>query len=351
MSAYKKLNKEDSFLTSYTPHKRFTASGSQHDEYGIETYTGISGSSAFFPETADKRLVGTDKEHYTQLVYNSINHLYYSGFQNGSPVSSSNEMSGSAYENYLQSSYTQNQRRAESEFTIISIPQNLFGINIKPGSVRIEPDIAGSGSNYVFTSSDALEDDEYGFVSESYNEEIDTLYGAAEELQDGEYILNEGDYINETEEEFVVAGFDDWKTTLIDDKNGNLILSASSPQRIVGNIIYSHGLMVITNPAIGNYYANYFSGSVTWQSSQPIYTYNYHCPIGESEFNNTLHPTSITGSNGTIKAELTGSHFKPYFTTVGLYNDANELIAVAKMGQPVPVSNNNETTVVVKLDI
>jgi hypothetical protein len=170
MSAYKKLNKEDSFLTSYTAHKRFTASGSQHDEYGIETYTGISGSSAFFPETADKRLVGTDKEHYTQLVYNSINHLYYSGFQNGSPVSSSNEMSGSAYENYLQSSYTQNQRRAESEFTIISIPQNLFGINIKPGSVRIEPDIAGSGSNYVFTSSDALEDDEYGFVSESYNE-------------------------------------------------------------------------------------------------------------------------------------------------------------------------------------
>jgi hypothetical protein len=351
MSAYKKLNKEDSFLTSYTAHKRFTASGSQHDEYGIETYTGISGSSAFFPETADKRLVGTDKEHYTQLVYNSINHLYYSGFQNGSPVSSSNEMSGSAYENYLQSSYTQNQRRAESEFTIISIPQNLFGINIKPGSVRIEPDIAGSGSNYVFTSSDALEDDEYGFVSESYNEEIDTLYGAAEELQDGEYILNEGDYINETEEEFVVAGFDDWKTTLIDDKNGNLILSASSPQRIVGNIIYSHGLMVITNPAIGNYYANYFSGSVTWQSSQPIYTYNYHCPIGESEFNNTLHPTSVEGSDGNIKAELTGSHFKPYFTTVGLYNDANELIAVAKMGQPVPVSNNNETTVVVKLDI
>jgi len=347
MSAYKKLNKEDSFLTSYTAHKRFIASGSQHDEYGIETYIGISGSSAFFPETAEKRLVGTDKEHYTQLVYNSINHLYYSGFQNGSPVSSSNEMSGSAYENYLQSSYTQNQRRAESEFTIISIPQNLFGINIKPGSVRIEPDIAGSGSNYVFTSSDVSGN----FVSESYNEEIDTLYGSAEELQDGEYILNEGDYINETEEEFVVAGFDDWKTTLIDDKNGNLILSASSPQRIVGNIIYSHGLMVITNPAIGNYYANYFSGSVTWKSSQPNYTYNYHCPIGESEFNNTLHPTSVEGSDGNIKAELTGSHFKPYFTTVGLYNDANELIAVAKMGQPVPVSNNNETTVVVKLDI
>lgn len=351
MSAYKKLNKEDSFLTSYTAHKTFTVTGSQHDELGVETYIGIHNSDTFFPAQADKRLAGTKHEHYTQLVYDSIKHLYYSGFENGFPVSSSNEMSGSAYENFLQSSYTVNQRRAESEFTVISIPQNLYGANIRPGSVRIEPDISGPTANYFYTSSDSLEDDEYGFVSESYTEEIETLYGAAEILQDGEYIQNEGEYINETEQEFVVAGFDDWKTTLIDDKNGNLILSASSPHRVVGNVLYSHGLVVITNPAIGNYYANYFSGSITWQSSQPIYTYNFHCPVGESDFNFTLHPTSTEGSDGEIKADLTGSHFKPYFTSVGLYNDANELIAVAKMGQPVPVSDNNETTVVVKLDI
>lgn len=351
MSAYKKLNKEDSFLTSYTAHKTFTVTGSQHDEYGVETYIGIHNSDKFFPEQADKRLESTDFEHYTQLVYDSIKHLYYSGFENGLPVSSSNEMSGSAYENYLQSSYRINQRRAESEFTVISIPQKLYGSNIRPGSVRIEPDISGPQANYSYDSSDNLQGDEYGFVSQSYAEEIETLYGAAEILQDGDYIENEGEYINETEQEFVVAGFDDWKTTLIDDKNGNLILSASSPNRVVGNVIYSHGLVIITNPAIGNYYANYFSGSITWQSSQPIYTYNYHCPVAESDFNYTLHPTSTIGSNGEINPELTGSYFKPYFTTVGLYNDANELIAVAKMGQPVPVSNNNETTVVVKLDI
>ena len=348
MAAYKKLKKEDSYLTSYVAHKTFTISGSQHDDYGVETYVGISGSGEWLPSGSDQRLSGTDYEHYTRLVYNSIHHLYYSGYNNlGMPTTSSNEMSGSAYENYLQSSYTANQRRAQDEFTVISIPQNLFGVNIRPGSVRLEPPTPASSSNYMFDSGNPT--DEY--VSESFSEEIDTLYGGAEELQDDEYVENEETYINETEEEFVIPGFDDYKTTLIDDKNGNLILSASQPQRVVGNVIYSHGLIIISNPVVGSYYANYFSGSLTWQSSQPIYTYNFHCPIKESEFNFSLNPSAIQDDSGSVAENITGSYFNPYFTTVGLYNDASELIAVAKMAQPIPVSDNNETTVVVKLDM
>lgn len=347
MAAYKKLKKEDSYLTSYVAHKEFTVSGSQHDEYGVETYIGISGSGEWFPSSGDSRLNGTDHQHYTRLVYNSIKHLYYSGFDNGMPVTSSNEMSGSAYENYLQSSYTSNQRRAQGKFTIISVPQNLFGVNIKPGSVSLSPPAEVSASNYMFTSSDATGN----YVSESFGEEIETLYGGVEVLQDDEYVENEGTYINETEEEFVIPGFDDYTTTLVDDKNGNLILSASNPPRVVGNVIYSHGLIVITNPAVGSYYANYFSGSLTWQSSQPIYTYNYHCPVREDEYNFSLNPSAIKSTSGSIADNISGSYANPYFTTVGLYNDANELIAVGKMAQPVPVSDNNETTVVVKLDI
>jgi len=36
---------------------------------------------------------------------------------------------------------------------------------------------------------------------------------------------------------------------------------------------------------------------------------------------------------------------------VGLYNDANELIAVAKMAKPIPKSANTEMTIVIKIDI
>lgn len=349
MAAFKKFKQEDYYTTEYVAHKTFTASGSQHDSFGIETYHGVSGSGAWLPSGSDVNLAGTDYEHHTRLVYNSIHHLYYSGYNSlGLPTTSSNEMSGSAYDNYLQSSYTSNQRRAQSEFTVISIPQNLYGCYIKPGSVVITPDLEGSGSNYVYTGSDASGN----YVSESFAEEVDTMYGASEQLADGDYVENEEQYINETESEFVIAATDEWKTTLLDDGNGNLILSASSPQRIVGNVIYSHGLIVLTNPAVGGYYQNYFSGSVAWQSSHPIYTYNYHCEVKEDEFNFTQHPSAIAnGTSGSLIDNVTGSFFKPYFTTVGLYNDASELIAVAKMAQPIPVSDNNETTVLVKLDM
>lgn len=347
MGAYKKLKKEDSYLTTYVAHKTFTLSGGEHDEYGVETYIGISGSGQWLPSEADSRLEGTDYQHYTRLVYNSINHLYYSGYTDGMPTTSSNEMSGSAYENYLQSSYTANQRRAQDEFTVISIPRNLFGVNIRPGSVILKPPTATSASNYMFDSGNPTQE----YVTESFTEEIETLYGGVEVLQDGDYVEDEGVYVNETADEFVVPGFDDYTTTLIDDKNGNLILSASQPPRVVGNVIYSHGLIVISNPLVGSYYANYFSGSLSWQASQPIYTYNYHCPIKEDEYNFSLNPSAKQDQSGSISDNISGSYFNPYFTTVGLYNDANELIAVGKMAQPIPVSNNNETTVVVKLDI
>lgn len=347
MSAYKKFNKQDAFITTYVAHKSFTISGSQHDDYGVETYVGVSGSGAFLPSGSEYLLSGSNYAHFSRLVYNSIHHLYYSGFHNGLPATSSQELTGSMFENYLQSSYTEYQRRAQSEFTVISIPQNLFGTHIKPGSVRLSPDIEGSGSNYIFTASDASGN----FVSESFFEEVETMYGATDVLTDGDYILNEGDYVNETESEFLVGGTDQYDTDLIDDGNGNLILSSSLPQRVVGNIIYPHGLIIISNPIVGEYYQNYFSGSLTWKSSQPIYTYNYHCKVKESEYNFTQNPSALKDTSGSLADNITGSMFKPYMTTVGLYNDTNELIAVAKLGQPVPKSPDNDTTIVVKLDI
>ena len=72
MAAYKKLKKEDSYLTSYVAHKTFTVSGSQHDDLGVETYIGISGSGEWLPSGSDSRLDGTNFQHYTRLVYNSI---------------------------------------------------------------------------------------------------------------------------------------------------------------------------------------------------------------------------------------------------------------------------------------
>lgn len=353
MSAYKKLNKEDSFLTTYTAHKSFILSGSQHDAGGIETYVGVSSSLAFHPTGSTQRLAGTDFVHYQDLVYRSIKHLYYSGFDNAEPATSTYDMSGSSVENYLQSTYTSQQRRAEDRFAVISIPRNLIGTHIKPESV-------------VLRTPESANDD-YGqplFTFDDYMENVMEHYGAEEDSEptatiDPQDFIN--GYRNLSKQAYLSASLaitDPWQDTIVDDGNGNLILSSSvqnnliMERTVVGNVIYPHGLLILTNPYVVDYYANYFSGSVEWKASHPIYTYSYHCSIGESEFNFTQHPSAIkNGSTGSIADNISGSEFQPYFTTVGLYNDTNELIAVAKMAQPVPVSDNTEMTVVVKLDM
>ena len=121
---------------------------------------------------------------------------------------------------------------------------------------------------------------------------------------------------------------------------------------------------------VGGQDANAGNIVVSWQSSQPIFTHNYHCKLRESEYNFTYNPSALSSSlktvydsnqdiysisasvsNGYLNNNVTGSAFQPYITTVGLYNDANELIAVGKMSRPVPKSANTDMTLIVKIDI
>jgi hypothetical protein len=180
---------------------------------------------------------------------------------------------------------------------------------------------------------------------------------------------------------------------LYDDGEGGIYVSGSSPRQYVGDIVYPHGMIIITDSNYAQLFRNAWNPAITlqsdpfdevpvpvnntqaslalqWQSTQPIFTHNYHCRIRESEYNFTYNPTSLSGSigptyyndatiynaSGSIaKGErnnnTTGSAFQPYITTVGLYNDANELVAVGKMAQPVPKPANTEMTIIVKIDI
>jgi hypothetical protein len=62
---------------------------------------------------------------------------------------------------------------------------------------------------------------------------------------------------------------------------------------------------------------------------------------------------SLSPNNGTlltfnpIKPDIT---FSPYVTTVGLYNDANDLLAIGKMAAPMPLSSNTDVTFLIKWD-
>ena len=46
----------------------------------------------------------------------------------------------------------------------------------------------------------------------------------------------------------------------------------------------------------------------------------------------------------------TSSIFKPYITSIGLYNENNELLVVGKLASPIKTSNETDTTLIVRWD-
>ena len=69
-----------------------------------------------------------------------------------------------------------------------------------------------------------------------------------------------------------------------------------------------------------------------------------------SEFNYSSNPSFISGSTGEVLFNSFINNPQTYMTTVGLYNDTNELLAVAKLSRPLPKDFTKEALVRVKLD-
>ena len=136
---------------------------------------------------------------------------------------------------------------------------------------------------------------------------------------------------------------------IIDDGNGNIINTSASNDHI-GNIIYPMGIAIITNSNYQNIVNNPFTMSFTAEST--IYTTEVKCHVNENDFNYTTNPTVVlSGSTpGLLNDNVSGSDFVPFATTVGLYNDRNELLVVGKFGTPYPVPRHVDSTFVVKWD-
>lgn len=76
----------------------------------------------------------------------------------------------------------------------------------------------------------------------------------------------------------------------------------------------------------------------------------YFVRAKNGEYNFSNNPSFVTGSNGSFRQPTFANNPKSYITTVGLYSSAQELLAVAKLSQPILKSFSNEVLVKVKLD-
>ena len=136
---------------------------------------------------------------------------------------------------------------------------------------------------------------------------------------------------------------------------------------VVGEVFYKHGLMVISDPR--PIYNNVFTGrSGSWdyttggdagfttkyKSTKELHEVSLLCEISSNDFNvsqNVSLRENDDINNSILKGFVTGSDFKPYFTTIGLYNDTGDLLAIGKMGSATQVRNDVDITVKVRFDL
>jgi hypothetical protein len=86
------------------------------------------------------------------------------------------------------------------------------------------------------------------------------------------------------------------------------------------------------------------------RSSEQVKSTYYFVRVKNGEYNYSNNPSFVTGSLGQLRYTTFVSDPQTYITTVGLYNDRRELLAVAKLSRPLLKSFTREALIKVKLD-
>ena len=157
--------------------------------------------------------------------------------------------------------------------------------------------------------------------------------------------------------------------------SGSLASGVFSTTQIFG-AVYPHRGVIILNPAaldssasLGTVRTNSnaqnhnklflaISGAAAANSSNGFQARNeeevkstfFFTRVKNAEYNFSNNPSYVTGSDGDLGQSTFIGDPKTYITTVGLYNNDNELLAIAKLSKPILKSFSNEVLVKVKLD-
>ena len=135
---------------------------------------------------------------------------------------------------------------------------------------------------------------------------------------------------------------------------GTILLNAAALDQTYGNDGISLGTDEAENTNAQNQLkllAAIQTGSAFSLNAEETITSDYvFIRARNSEFNYSENPSYISGSTGEVIYNYFINNPQTYMTTVGLYNDSNELLAVAKLSRPLQKDFTKEALIRVKLD-
>ena len=89
--------------------------------------------------------------------------------------------------------------------------------------------------------------------------------------------------------------------------------------------------------------------NISFNNTTEINSTIYFCRVPHAKFNYSSNPTYTSGSKVRVKT-LASDTPVTYITSIGLYNSSNELVAVAKLSEPLKKDPSSEITLRVRLD-
>ena len=319
--------------------------------------TGSAASQSFGMYNAESKSLGLDYRHWYQHgtffkipVFNMVKSSYYE--YDNIP---NRKSSTTRYELYSGGNFSRKYpynrevwgevvpRELHDRANVITIPKEYFGEEVKPFSFKLTDD-----SSQVTLD---IRDDGYG-----------QLYDFAHSESFAAGTLSEG--------------------------SGSCI----------GNIFYEHGIVALTNT--GSQYIGVGLGTggngweIEFKSTKTSYEYQYLCNLSEYQFNSTTNPSVVVNRKGSIQVDQTArfiynddmdnpkyentmnlvlppgsssyaasyntgteyqnftthSLFGTYVTNIGLYNDTNELLAIAKLSNPIKNDKELELSFLIRFD-
>jgi hypothetical protein len=132
--------------------------------------------------------------------------------------------------------------------------------------------------------------------------------------------------------------------------NGTALDASMSFNTVTGSNIAGDNAWKLYTSISGSTAADSTNKSFQARNEETVTSTHYFVRVKNAEYNFSNNPTFTTGTVGEIAQPTFIGDPKVYVTTVGLYNDRQELLAVAKLSQPVQKSFSKEALIKCKLD-
>jgi hypothetical protein len=263
-----------------------------------------SNSSIDFYES-DYPKINQDTGTYEYVLYRSIKHIFYNNgyFYSGSVLGTAS-LAGLPDDAY-----------------VISIGQQFYGDGIKPGSFQLSTQLTGL----------SIVDDEVGnlYVSQS---------GGG-----GEYIGN----VFYDKGVAVIKHSTGSATTYIGSNGLKLISGSRTYITYDTNVKFlRHEAFIIIPPNEMNFSA--FNPSIikTYQASGSASASAFTASMQDKN----IKPSGSSSDTYNLYNLMSAGVIKPYVTTIGLYNERYELLAVAKVSEPIQRTFDTDQIFIIRFD-